>query len=65
MIERKWPLFGYAPGGYMCNCLRCGDQFTGDKRAWHCLPCAEQLDGDAKARGAAYWADLAALEDQP
>lgn len=36
----KYPIGGYAPGGYMCNCLSCGSQFTGDKRAFQCQPCA-------------------------
>ncbi|MBX3583604.1 MAG: hypothetical protein KF810_17090 [Rhizobiaceae bacterium] len=37
----KWPLAGYAPGGYMATCVRCEQQFIDmDKRAIHCFPCA-------------------------
>ena len=37
---KPWPLFGYAPGGYMSKCSVCGETFDGDKRAFNCLPCA-------------------------
>lgn len=36
----KWPLGAFAPGNYIAKCLRCGDQFIGDKRATSCLECA-------------------------
>lgn len=37
---KPWPLFGYAPGNYMCECVICNQAFVGDKRAVHCLECA-------------------------
>ena len=37
---KAWPLFGYAPGRYLCQCVVCGQQFEGDKRAVNCLECA-------------------------
>jgi len=30
----------WAPGGYICKCALCGDDFIGDKRAGHCADCA-------------------------
>lgn len=37
----KWPLRGYAPGGYMGKCRECGEAIDGvDKRASSCLKCA-------------------------
>lgn len=36
--------FGYAPGGYMCVCLECRDEFDGDKRATMCRECAEKAE---------------------
>jgi hypothetical protein len=47
ITERKWPLAGYAPGGYTCKCRQCGREFIGDKRASNCLPCAEALTSQA------------------
>jgi hypothetical protein len=42
-IARLKP-FGYAPGGYLHpNCGRCGNEFTGDKRAAICHACAVEL----------------------
>lgn len=39
--DPKWPVGGYAPGGYMGRCLRCEGQFLNmDKRANLCFPCA-------------------------
>lgn len=38
--QKPWPLAGYAPGDYMCVCVRCEKQFMGDKRAIICLECA-------------------------
>lgn len=35
--------FGYADGGYTCECHRCRKEFTGDKRAITCKGCAEIL----------------------
>lgn len=36
----KYPINGFAPGGYTCTCRDCGKNFIGDKRAWQCEPCA-------------------------
>lgn len=30
----------FAPGGYICKCIACGEVFGGDKRALNCLNCA-------------------------
>ena len=46
---KPWPLYGYAPGGYMCRCLSCSKEFTGDKRALHCLECAASKANEALA----------------
>lgn len=41
MIEDiQYPILGYAPGSYMCNCCECKKQFFGDKRAVQCELCA-------------------------
>jgi hypothetical protein len=37
---KPWPLGGYAPGNYLCQCVTCGTVFVGDKRAVTCLECA-------------------------
>lgn len=39
-MEDKYPIGGYAPGGYMCSCSRCKAVFHGDKRAFQCEKCA-------------------------
>ena len=36
----KWPLLGFAPGNYICQCTSCKKQFMGDKLAVQCLYCA-------------------------
>jgi hypothetical protein len=41
--ELKYPIGGYAPGYYMCNCSTCKKQFQGDKRAVQCEPCAIEM----------------------
>jgi hypothetical protein len=33
----------WAPGDYLCSCIRCKINFIGDKRAGHCSDCAYQL----------------------
>ncbi len=38
-ISRPFRLGGFATGDYMCKCMTCGGEFTGDKRAMTCLPC--------------------------
>ena len=40
---KKYPIGGYAPGYYMCNCSTCKTQFQGDKRAVQCEPCAIKM----------------------
>lgn len=38
---KAWPFFGYAPGNYMGNCLKCSTVKSGlAKRAISCLECA-------------------------
>lgn len=39
-MEKKYPIGGYAPGNYHCNCCKCGSFFNGDKRAVECEQCA-------------------------
>lgn len=39
--------YGYAPGGYMSRCHKCGTTPTMDKRAITCKPCAEFLHAEA------------------
>lgn len=41
--SKPWPLYGYAPGNYICRCNHCNDQFDGDKRSLHCLTCAASM----------------------
>ena len=36
---------GWAPGNYQSRCVRCGDHFLGDKRAWNCADCAHSQPG--------------------
>lgn len=38
--DSRAPFRGWAPGGYMCKCSVCKEQFIGDKRAYHCAHCA-------------------------
>lgn len=42
--------YGYAPGGYMSRCHKCGATPTMDKRAMTCRPCAEKMYAAALAR---------------
>jgi hypothetical protein len=42
MIDRKWPIGGYAPGLYMCLCRKCQNRFQGEKRAYECPDCVIQ-----------------------
>lgn len=40
----KWPLMGYAPGGYFGKCYSCKKQFHGlSKRSSSCLKCALEI----------------------
>lgn len=41
--SKQYPIGGYAPGNYMCNCSTCKKQFIGDKRAVQCEPCAIEM----------------------
>jgi hypothetical protein len=41
--EPKYPIGGYAPGNYMCNCVTCKSTFQGDKRAVQCETCAIEM----------------------
>ena len=41
--ELKYPIGGYAPGNYRCNCVTCKTTFQGDKRAVQCKSCAIQM----------------------
>ena len=41
--ERKYPIGGYAPGNYTCNCVTCKQEFMGDKYARQCEPCAIKM----------------------
>jgi len=39
--DPNWPVGGFAPGGYLGGCQRCGREFMGmDKYAYECFPCA-------------------------
>ncbi len=38
--EKLYPINGYAPGNYMCNCISCNTEFMGDKLAVTCKSCA-------------------------
>jgi hypothetical protein len=40
---KQYPIGGYAPGNYYCNCITCKQQFFGDKRAVQCEPCAIEM----------------------
>jgi hypothetical protein len=40
----KYPIGGYAPGNYTCNCITCKKQFIGDKRAVQCKDCAIEIE---------------------
>jgi hypothetical protein len=45
--QPKYPIGGYAPGNYLCNCVNCKTEFQGDKRAVQCEYCAvrqEKID---------------------
>jgi hypothetical protein len=39
-MSKRYPIGGYAPGGYQRICTSCGGAFLGDKRAFQCEPCA-------------------------
>lgn len=47
---RHLKAYGYAPGGYMSKCHRCGQTpINMDKRAVTCRPCAEAMHAAAQA----------------
>jgi hypothetical protein len=37
---KQYPIGGYAPGFYSCECITCKTEFMGDKLAIQCEPCA-------------------------
>lgn len=39
----KYPIGGFAPGSYWCNCVTCKEKFMGDKKAVQCEPCAIEM----------------------
>lgn len=39
-VNRLGRVGSFAPGNYLCLCIKCGITFDGDKRALNCLPCA-------------------------
>lgn len=39
----QYPIGGFAPGSYCCNCVTCKEKFTGDKKAVQCEPCAIEM----------------------
>jgi hypothetical protein len=43
MEEVKYPIGGFAPGFYHCNCITCKNTFSGDKRSVQCEPCAIEM----------------------
>jgi len=43
VLIQQYPIGGYAPGHYMCKCVSCKKEFTGDKRATQCEPCAIEM----------------------
>ena len=47
MPDIIYPIVGYAPGNYNCQCTTCKAEFTGDKRAVQCEPCAINTLQDA------------------
>lgn len=40
---KEYPIGGYAPGNYMCNCTTCKAEFFGDKLAVQCESCAIKM----------------------
>jgi hypothetical protein len=43
VLIEQYPIGGYAPGHYMCKCVSCKKEFTGNKRATQCEPCAIEM----------------------
>lgn len=38
---------GWGPGGYICVCKLCGDNYIGEKRSWSCADCAyKDVEGE-------------------
>lgn len=62
--ERSWPLCGYAPGHYMCTCVKCSSEYTGDKRAMECLDCAAQSANHLMASARTQLRDMAAVNER-
>jgi hypothetical protein len=40
---KQYPIGGFAPGSYWCNCVTCKEKFMGDKKAVQCEPCAIEM----------------------
>ncbi len=59
---KPWPFMGYAPGNYTCQCVRCEQQFVGDKGAVACLDCAVIRAKEAAIEPPA--ADVAEMVDE-
>lgn len=43
MEETKYPIGGFAPGNYMCECVTCKHDFLADKLAVQCETCAIEM----------------------
>jgi hypothetical protein len=41
--KNEYPIGGFAPGFYHCNCVTCKHNFIGDKRATQCETCAMEM----------------------
>lgn len=57
---------GYAPGKYMCRCMRCDVRHMADKRAIRCEPCAKiVLEERARAALDAMYPELSGIQQPP
>jgi hypothetical protein len=41
--DKRPQRYTWAPGGYLCSCVKCRENFAGDKRANLCADCAYSL----------------------
>ena len=46
--RKALPSYGWAPGDYLCVCIRCSRRFWGEKRANRCADCAYEEKDRAK-----------------
>lgn len=44
--SKRYPVMGYAPGGYQCECRLCKTFFFGDRYAHTCEPCADAAQAE-------------------